>query len=59
MIVLGSVYFLRHSAPLEMYLGPKQSPPNSHNDIKKDDELYFVLESSKSVMDENMMGTTI
>ena len=31
-----SVFFLGSWAPSEKYLGPKQSPPISHNDLKKD-----------------------
>ena len=30
------VWIRRWLAPSEKYLGPKQSPPNSHNDLKKD-----------------------
>ena len=31
-----SVFFFGSCAPSEKYLGPKQSPPISHNDLKKD-----------------------
>ena len=31
-----SVFFFGSYAPSEKYLGPKQSPPISHNDLKKD-----------------------
>ena len=35
-IVLDLGIFFGSSAPSEKYLGPKQSPPISHNDLKKD-----------------------
>ena len=31
-----SVFFFGSCTPSEKYLGPKQSPPISHNDLKKD-----------------------
>ena len=31
------LFFFGSCAPSEKYLGPKQSPPISHNDLKKDD----------------------
>ena len=34
-IVLDLGIFLRELLPSEKYLGPKQSPPISHNDLKK------------------------
>ena len=32
----GPRYFFGSYAPSEKYLGPKQSPPIAHNDLKKD-----------------------
>ena len=36
LIVWTSVFFFRSCTPSEKYLNPKQSPPISHNDLKKD-----------------------
>ena len=42
-----SVFFFGSCATSEKYLGPKQSPPISHNDLKKDGAQLLL---SKSVI---------
>ena len=46
-----SVFFFGSCAPSEKYLGPKQSPPISHNDLKKDGA-QLLLSNSK-LLDDN------
>ena len=43
-----SVFFFGSCAPSEKYLGPKQSPPISHNDLKKDGAQLLLSKWGKS-----------
>ena len=56
----GPRYFSSAAAPSEKFLCPKQSPPISHNDLKKDGVQLFLSKQCFSMkMEENLISISI